>query len=465
MSVGEKTLVRDLTQGSVPRELISFATPLFFSGLLQTVYNMVDMVVVGQYVGSAGLAAVSTGGEILMLLTFIAMGISNAGQVIISQYIGAGRREMVSRMIGTLFTFLFACAVGVTVLCVFPREQILLWMNTPPEALGYARYYVFTCMAGLVFIYGYNLVSAILRGMGDSRHPFLFIAIAAVLNLVLDLLFVAVLRWHTFGAALATVLGQAVSFLFAVAFLFRRREAFGFDFKWRSFRIDGEEFSALMKLGVPMVLQSAAISFSKLFIGAWVNSYGVIAAAVTGVGNKLQTITNVFAQALSTAGGSMIAQCIGAEKYERVPRVIATSLALDSVVAAVLSAATVLWPRVVFGFFTTEEAVLDMAVSYIPVALLLYLGCVLRPPMFSLINGSGNARLNLAVALLDGVVMRIGFALFLGVTCGMGIRGFWYGDAFSGIVPFFIGGAYYLSGRWKTRRYVISSAEPIAQER
>lgn len=449
------TMARDLTVGSVPRQLISFAAPLFFSGLLQTVYNMVDMVVVGRFVGAAGLSAVAVGGEVLTFLTFIAMGMSNAGQVIISQYLGAGRREKISRLIGTLFVFLLSCAAVLTLVCLVLQGQILNWVNAPPEAMDHAGDYVGVCVWGLVFIYGYNLVSAILRGMGDSKRPFLFIAIASVVNLVLDLLFIAVLDLGAFGAALATVLGQSISFLCAITLLYRKREQFGFDFRPSSFRIDGESFAALLRLGIPMVLQSAAISFSKLFITSWVNTYGVIASAVTGIGNKLQTVTNVFAQALSTAGGSMIAQNIGAEKYQRVPRIIGVSLAFDGVISVILSALTILFPRTIFGFFTQDEAVLDMAISYIPVAVLMFASCVLRPPMTALINGSGYARLNLAVALLDGLLVRIGLAYVLGAVLDFGIYGFWYGNALSSFVPFLIGGAYFLSGKWKTRRHII----------
>ena len=452
----QKTMMRDLTTGSVTRQLIFFATPLFFSGLLQTVYSMVDMIVVGQFVGSVGLSAVSVGSEILNVLMFVAMGISNAGQIIISQFIGADRRDDVRRLIGTMFSFLLICAVALTVICLAIRSQLLSWVNVPPEALEQAGAYVATCICGLIFIYGYNMVSAILRGMGDSRHPFIFVAIASVVNLVLDLLFIAVFHLGAFGAALATVIGQAVSFIWAIIFLYRSRESFGFDFKLASFRIDPEMLRPLIRLGIPMVLQSAAISFSHLFITSQVNTYGVVASAVTGVGAKLNSITNVFASALSTAGGSMIAQNIGAQKYDRVPRIILTSFCVDSIVSIALSVVTILFPRTVFGLFTSDEAVLLMALEYIPVAVLQYVSCVLRQPMSSLINGSGNSNLNLAVALLDGILVRIGLAVFLGRVCGFGIYGYWYGSALSSFVPFFIGGAYYLSGRWRTRKHILN---------
>ena len=456
MQKQSNALIRDLTTGSVSRQLITFATPLFLSSLLQTVYSMVDMIVVGQFVGSIGLSAVSVGSEILNVLMFVAMGFSNAGQIIISQFIGAERRDDVRRLIGTLFSFLLLCAVALTVVCLIIRAQLLAWVNVPAEALEQASAYVTTCICGLIFVYGYNLVSAILRGMGDSRHPFLFVAIASVINLALDLLFIAVFHWGAFGAALATIIGQAVSFICAIAFLYRSRESLGFDFAPSSFRIDRNMLRPLIRLGIPMVLQSAAISISHLFITAQINTYGVVASAVTGVGAKLSSITNVFASALSTAGGSMVAQNIGAKKFDRMPRILITSFAVDGVISAALSAVTILYPRAVFGLFTGDEAVLTMAIEYIPVAVLQYASCMLRQPMSSLINGSGNANLNLAVALLDGIIVRIGLATFLGRACGFGIYGFWYGNALSSFVPFFIGGVYYLSGRWRTRNDILN---------
>lgn len=210
MQKQSNALIRDLTTGNVTRQLITFATPLFLSGLLQTVYSMVDMIVVGQFVGSVGLSAVSVGSEILNVLMFVAMGFSNAGQIIISQFIGAERRDDVRRLIGTLFSFLLLCAVALTVVCLILRSQLLMWVNVPEEALDQAGAYVTTCICGLIFVYGYNLVSAILRGMGDSRHPFMFVAIASVINLVLDLLFIAVFHWGASAILASTASGTAM---------------------------------------------------------------------------------------------------------------------------------------------------------------------------------------------------------------------------------------------------------------
>ena len=450
-SKSSDSLIRDLTQGSVTRLLLIFAFPLLCSNLLQTVYNMVDMIVIGRFVGREGLSAVSIGGDVLHFLTFLVMGFSNAGQVILSQYIGAGNRDRIRGTIGTMFTVTFLCAVGLTIVCYFGLDAFLTAMNTPEECFDYARQYGLTCVLGLVFIYGYNLVSAILRGMGDSKHPFIFIAVATVVNLALDLVFVALLGMGPFGAALATVIGQAVSFLWALFYLYRHKDAFGFDFKPASFKPDPEVLPKLIKLGLPMILQSAAINFSMLFVNSYINGYGVIASAVTGVGNKLGSITAVVTNALSTAGSSMVGQNIGAGKYHRVPKIIGVSLVVDLAFAALLSFLTICFPRTIFGLFNDDPQVLDMAMTYIPVAVLLYVGFAMRSPFFALINGSGNAKLNLIVGLLDGVICRVGLAMLMGIAMGMGIMGFWLGNAFAGYMPFLIGGVYFLTGKWKKR--------------
>ncbi len=446
----EPQLIRDLTQGSVPGTLLRFSMPLFLSGLLQMVYNMVDMIVVGQMVGTRGLSAVSIGGEMLMLVTFIAMGFSNAGQILLSRYVGEKRQDLIGEMVATLFTLLLSLAVIITGVFLLTYQQIMTWLNTPESIWEYTRQYSITCIWGAVFIYGYNLVSAILRGMGDSKHPFIFIAIASVLNLVLDLLFVGPMGMGPQGAALATVIGQAVSFLFALSLLYRHRDQIHFDFKPSHFRISRNVIRPLLSLGIPMVIQSAAITFSMLFVNSYINRYGEVSIAVTGIARKLENMISIVAQAISAAGGAMVSQALGAKKTERVPKIVGHALWIVSIPSAVFALITLFRPEWLFGIFSQDPEVLQMVLElYIPVAMIQYLGCALRPPAFALINGSGNSRLNLAVALLDGVACRIGLSILLGVVFSWGITGFWYGNAISGCVPFVIGFAYLLSGRWK----------------
>ncbi len=451
-----KVLIRDFTQGPVLKALLTFALPLFLSNLLQAVYNVVDMAVVGQVVGQAGLSGLSIGGDMLSFLTFVSMGFSTASQTIISQYIGAGWRERLSKFIGTMSAFLMLCAVVISVVCLLLRGQILTWLNTPTEAWDQAMAYSVTCMFGLVFIYGYNIISAILRGLGDSKRPFLFISMAAVLNLLLDLLFVVVFGWEAFGAALATVIAQSVSFLTSLVYLYRKRATLGFDFSLRHLRIDRAELAPLLKLGIPSAISSASIQISKLFINAWINSYGVTVSAVTGIGHKVDNFANQMWFAVASAGGSMVGQNIGAAKYDRVKRVIGAALLINGITLFIVFPLMALFPQAIYGIFTDEADVLSVCMEYLPISLFNFVICTLRATMNTFNFGNGNYKLNFAVAILDGIVGRICFSLLLGITLGLGYRGFWLGSALAGSVPFFLGIIFYLSGRWKRPSSILS---------
>ncbi len=447
-----QSMATNLTEGNVAGLLLRFAFPLFVSNALQAVYNIVDMIVVGQYIGGAGMSAVSIGGDILHLLTFVAMGFSSAGQVLIAQDVGGTRMDGVKQTIGTMFTVLLSASVLIAGICFFLRHPILVLLNTPAESYAYTLDYTVTCIAGLPFIYGYNTVSAILRGMGDSKRPFIFIAIAAVLNMILDVLFVVGFGMEVFGAALATAIGQGASFLVSLAYLYRRREAFGFDKE--SFIPQPATLKRLLALGIPMAIQSAAVSFSKIVLMAWINLYGVVFSALAGVYNKINTVVSVVSNSFTTAGSSMVGQNLGAGKYDRVPRILQTVLLCGAAIAVFLSGVILLFPDQVFILFTRDSMVLATASVLILPIVLNFFGSATRSWGFSLINGSGNTKLNLAVALIDGVMSRMGIAALLGYAMGMDCLGFWLGDALAGFMPFLIGACYFASGRWRASRKI-----------
>lgn len=446
------TMIRDLTKGPVVPLLFRFALPLLASNALQAVYNLVDMVVIGNYIGAAGMSAVSIGGDILHILTFVAMGFSSAGQIIIARAVGAGRHDVIRRTIGTMFTFLLSISLVIALTCFLLRFSVLHWLNTPAAAWDFAMDYMITCICGLFFIYGYNIVSAILRGMGDSRRPFLFIGVAAVLNTILDILFVKYFHMEVFGAALATVIGQGVSFIAAIVYLYRRRESFGFDFKPESFRIERESFRQLVALGVPMAIQSAAISFSKIILMAWINLFDVTYSALAGIFNKINIMGGVISMAFTTAGSTMAGQNLAAGEHKRVGQVLATVFTVCTGLFTLATLLMVFHPDAVYRVFTSDADVLRAAgVLTLPI-ILNFFGAATRSPAFALINGSGRPKLNLAIAIIDGVVARIGLAALFGFALHMDCYGFWLGDSLAGFMPFVIGGIFLLSGRWKENR-------------
>ena len=446
-----KTLVNDMSQGPVLKSLIRFAIPMMLANLLQAVYSMVDMIVVGQFGGPAGLSAVGIGGQLTNLFLAVGMGFSNGAQVVISQQVGM-KSKKISRTIGTLLTTELLLAVLVGAVGVVFHGGILELMNTPQAAWDEAVGYLVICSCGMVFIYGYNALCAILRGMGESKLPMLFIAVASLVNVVLDLVFVGALHWGASGAAAATVIAQGVAFFSAAAFLFRHKEAVQFDFRLRSFAVDREQLGALCRLGIPSVVQQFLITISITFVNAQVNAFDVTASAVDSVGGKLNMVANIITGAISTATATMIAQSFGARKMDRVKHAFRACMAICMVWWVILSACYLLFPRQIFGLFTTDEQVLELAPTYLRYAVIWLLALCSMDAPFALVQGVGYASFNLVVGLLDGVVARIGLSMVLGHF--MGLTGFWLGSGLAGFVTTIAMGIYYLTGRWEKRETI-----------
>jgi putative MATE family efflux protein len=444
--------IKDFTEGNITKQLVSFAWPLLLSNILQVVYNMVDMIIVGNVMGKVGTSAVTVGGDVTNLLTFIGIGFSSAGQILIARYIGAKENHKIGKFVGTMSSFLFVCSVIISILGLVFQTLLLRLMNTPEAAFEGARSYSMICMMGLVFIYGYNIVSAILRGMGDSKHPLLFIGIAAVMNLILDVIFVAYLNMGAGGAALATVISQATSFILCTIFLVKRRRDFALNITIKEFlHWDKEMLFAFVKLGTPMAIKFASVQVSKLFVNSWINSYGVAVSAFAGIANKLASIVNLFSNAMNAAGSTMVGQNIVAGKFDRVKKILKNLLVITLTIVLIFSVLMILFPEEIFSLFTdsSDTDVLALAKGYVPIALLMFLASSLRATMNALINGSGNVSLNFVTAILDGIVLRIGLSLLFGVTFGMEATGFWLGDALAGYTPFWLGLVFFLTGKWK----------------
>ncbi len=448
----QKTMASNLTEGNVLKQLIRFTLPIIASNLLQIVYTLVDMFVVGRFIGSAGISAVSAGGDTLALFTTFSMGLCSAGQVIISQFLGKNDKDSVKKTIGTMFSFVLALSLVLTAVSISCTKGILKLLNTPSEAWDMAIDYAIVCFSGMFFIYGYNTVSAMLRGMGDSKRPLLFIIISTVTNLILDFIFVGPCNMGTFGAALATVIGQSISFIFSVIYLYIKRESFGFDFKPKSFIPDKAILKMLLKLGIPMALQSIAVNISSMYVSSCINSYGVTASALSGIGNKLRMVIAIFSSSFGIAGSAMMAQNIGANKYDRVRKIYIIIFLVLFVLCAFIGGVGALFPKTVIGFFDKSAEILEMAPKFMIINLVTYMAFAPYQPFTCLVNGIGHASLAFIIGIIDGFVARIGLVWLLGKVLDYGIWGVWWGAALAAYVGAIIGTIYFLSGRWKTRK-------------
>ncbi len=447
----EKTLINDMSRGPVLTKLFRFALPIMLANLLQAVYSMVDMIVVGQFCGPGGLSAVGIGGQLSFLFLTVGMGLGNGGQIVISQQVGM-KSGKIAKTVGTMITMEFLAALVIGAIGIVFHNPILDLLNTPPEARSNAVSYLLICSSGMIFIYEYNAICAILRGMGESRLPLVFIAVASLVNIVLDLLFVGVLGWEAAGAAAATVIAQGVAFFIGAVYLYRHRAALGFDVKLRSFRIDREQMIALCRIGIPNVVQQILITGSITFINAQINAFGVTASACDSIGGKLNSVANIVAGSVSTASSTMIAQSFGARNMERVRKAVRACFLINMVWWILLGGCYLLFPRFIFRMFTSDAAVLSMAPLYLRYAVIWLLALCSMNAFYALVNGIGFASFNLIVGLIDGVAARIGLSLLLGSL--IGLPGYWLGSGLAGFVTTLSMGFYYLTGWWTKREAV-----------
>lgn len=427
------------------------------SNALQVLYSTIDMVIVGKYVGTPGLSAVSQSSQIVNFAVMVCLGFSNAGQVLLAQAMGAKKHKEMNFVIGTLFTFITAVAVLFSAAMLCAQTQILDLMKIPAESYEMARDYLVICSAGLIFTAGYNMISAVLRGMGDAKRPFLFIGIASAVNLVLDIIFTGLLGWGVAGAAWATIIGQAVSFIFSLFYLYRKKESFGFDFKAQSFVPKLKYVGMIASLGTPMAIQSGFINISMLVVNAMINSVGVVASATFGVGVRIDDIVNKISMGVQYAAVPMISQNIGAGKPERAKRVVHVAWIFSAVLTVFFMILYVTLGKQLFMIFSDDPSVHRMSGEFITAILWIFPSFAVMRGSGAFVQGIGNAKLSMVLAILDGVVLRIGLSWLFGIFFGWGFFGFVLGYAlapYGYAIPSMI---YFLAGRWQKRKVLADS--------
>lgn len=448
-----KTMTRDFTKGSIYKQMLIFMLPFMASNALQVFYSTIDMLIVGRYVnGDTALSAVTQSSQIMNFATMVCLGFSNAGQVLISQAIGAGKRKEMNQIIGTLFTLITILALFLTAIILLGRNWILAVMNIKPAAQKYTMDYLVICGAGLVFTAGYNMVSAVLRGMGDSKRPFLFIGIASGVNLVLDFLFTGILGWEVAGAAWATIIGQAVSFIFSLFYLYKKKREFGFNFEKKSFLPDRHYTGMIFRLGTPMAIQAGSINISMLFVNSMVNTISVEASAAFGVGLRIDDIINKISMGIQYAAIPMISQNIAANQPKRAQKVVHCAWLYAGIFTVFAVAAYLLFGEQLFRAFSDKPAVHALSGTFIIGIIWMFPALAVMRGTGAFIQGIGNAKLSMILAILDGVLLRIGLSWLFGIGLGWGFFGFVlgyglapYGFAIPGLV-------YFVSGIWKKRR-------------
>ena len=447
-----KKVEKNLTEGSVVKQLVMFALPFLFSNLIQTLYNVVDMFIVGRYVGPAGISGVNIGSQVTFMMTTLVIGLSVGGTVVIAQFLGNGDREAVRESISTMLVSLIAAGVVLTVLMLLFSDVILHLIQTPEESYADARSYLDITILGTMFIFGYNALSAIMRGMGDSRRPMMFVCIACALNVVLDYVLVGIFSLGAAGAAVATVFSQGVSMILCIVYL--KTHDFIFDFRLKSFRFYRERFVLLMRMGIQMSIQNLASNLSFVFLTAIANSLGVSASAALGVVGKFNGFAIMPGIAIGNSISAVSAQNFGAGEIERAKKTMHTGLVMSLICSVPIFLIARLFPAQIIRIFNDDAGMVAAGVSYMTFFTLDYIIAPLFFAVNGIVTGSGHTSFSSMTGILSAIGFRIPMAFLFGIVLDGGMKGLGVAGPVASTASLLITTTYYLSGKWKKNTVV-----------
>lgn len=444
--------MKDLTTGNVRRKIFHFALPMLIGNLFQQFYNIVDTIIVGNFIDKQALAAVGASFPVIFTLISFVIGIGSGANIVISQYYGAKNYKQVVRAIDTIFIFMFMVSILVTTTGLLFGEAIFKLLQLPvnliPQALDYFKIYI----AGAFLFFGFYTTSSILRGLGDSKTPVYFIAIATVFNILFDLLFIGVFKWGIQGAAIATVISQGGAFITAVFYLNKTHELIQFSLKNLVF--DVAIFKESLRIGLPTSFQQSSIAIGMTALMGIVNQFGTSVIAAYSVGMRLNSLATLPAMNFGSALSMFVGQNLGAKKISRVRKGYVSTILMSATISLLVSAIMICFGEELMHLFTTDKEVISIGAEYLTIVGSFYIVFSVMFSTIGVLRGAGATIITMISSILALWAVRIPIAWLLSGT--IGYTGIWWANPIGWAAGLAIVLSYYLSGRWKTRGIVVT---------
>ena len=402
----------DFTQGSILKKLVAFMMPVLGALILQAAYGAVDLLVVGRFGSTSGLSAVSTGSQVLNLVTFVVVQFAMGITVLIARYLGEKKPEKIGAVIGGGAIVFTIISVVLFIVMVCFAHPISILMQAPEEAVDLTASYVRICGGGIFFIVAYNLLSAIFRGLGDSKSPLLFVLVACIVNVIGDLALVAGLHMDAAGAAIATVSAQALSVVFAVILLMKKD--LPFTIARKDFRLN-PQCKKFLKIGLPLALQEVLTQVSFLALWAFVNRLGLEASFGYGVACKIVNFAMLVPSALMQSMASFVSQNIGAGRKKRAKKSMFTGIGVGLVVGCLVFALVIFKGDMLAGFFSTDAAVIENGYAYLTGFALETIVTAILFSMVGYFNGNNKTIWVMTQGLIQTLLVRLPLAYFMSI--------------------------------------------------
>lgn len=452
-SANSGAFMQDLTKGKVGKQIFLFALPMLIGNLFQQLYSTVDSIIVGKFIGKEALAAVGASFAIIFMMLALLMGFAIGAMVLISQYYGAKKMDEVKKVIDTTYVFLFFAAIVMTIGGILLSGPLLRLMKVPPDVFPQAQLYLNITFGGIITMFGYNSASSVLRGLGDSKTPLIFIAIATVINIVLDIVFVRVFHWDIAGVAIATVIAQGVSFISLVIYVNKKHPVFKFNIKTMRFHKD--IFWKSMKIGMPGGVQHVFVALGWMGLQRIVNGFGSTVMAGYTAAIRVGPYAYMPAMSLSMALSSFTGQNIGAGKIDRVKKGYIITLAMGWVMAIIVGFIVVKFGANIAALFTNAKditSVVPIAARELSIEGMFY---VILFTMFitaGLLRGAGDTIPTMIFSFIALWCVRIPTAAIL--SKHIGTDGIWYAIPMGWTMGMILHLIYYFTGRWKHKNVI-----------
>ncbi len=447
--------MKDLTNGSERKLIFQFALPMLMGNVFQQLYNIVDSIIVGNFIGKEALAAVGASFPIIFTMIALIIGIASGSTIVIAQFFGARDYQTVRKMIDTLLIFLFFASLLVTIIGITFTEQILRIIQLPEDIIPQAKAYLDIYLAGMIVFFGFNGISAILRGLGDSKTPMYFLIISTLLNIGLDLLFVLVFKWGIKGVAIATILSQGIAFISAIIYLNSTHKIIRFRLKNLTF--DMGLFKKSFRIGLPTGIQHTFVSLGMMAVLTIVNLFGTNVIAAYSVVLRINSIASLPAMNFAAALATFVGQNLGAGKTHRAIKGLKETILMSSLVSVSVSILVIVFGKFLMVLFTPDPEVIRIGKEYLMIVGSFY---IIFSIMFSIngaLRGAGDTLIPMFITLLSLWFIRVPVAYLLSKSIDE--TGIWWAFPIGWLAGAVLSYLYYLTGRWKTK-VVVEKQKP-----
>lgn len=435
----------DLTEGNIARKLITFSLPMIAGNLISQLYNVVDSIVVGNFVGSDALAAVSASFPIMMLFNAMFWGIAVGAGIVIAQNFGAKRYDVLNKAVNTAFALVYASGVLISIIGVLFSGPLLKLLGTPENIIGDSTVYLAIIFAGTLGNMAYNIGGGILRGMGDSRWPLVFLSVSAVLNIVLDLLFVIVFKWGVAGVAIATILSHIVSG--ALVHIRINSGVYPVHVSPKSMRVEKQLAATIIRLGVPAAIQNVAMSLGSVIIQSFANRFGSNYIAANSIVQKVDGFAIVPMMAFGMALSTFVGQNVGAGRHDRAKEGIHVAMTSITVFGLILGVFLWFFGHPLMRAFTDNQTVLDIGFVGIRILAFFYFIMGMNQNLAGAMRGAG-ASVAPMITSIAGSLVRIPVAYFIAVV-PHNMYGLFWSMVASIVIQFILLYSYFRSGHWQ----------------